>query len=119
IQHRRQTSVTHCIVRATGLAVCEFSHGSEPLTFPPWKFDIYGPLALLDLLSRTGKLCIMGAVDTEVFWEILSQLLPEERARPHNVFFTAENVRDYLGAAYEDLARLRVGAGTVLREVRQ
>jgi len=118
-QHLRETKGTFRRMRAKGREVLEVIHGSERLTFPPWKFDIYGPLALLDLLSRTGKLCIMGAVDTEVFWEILSQLLPEERARPHNVFFTAENVRDYLGAAYEDLARLPVGAGTVLRDVRQ
>jgi len=118
-RHLRETKGAFRRTRAKGREVLEVLHGDERLTFPPWKFDIHGPLALLDLLSRTGKLCIMGAVDTEVFWEILSQLLPEERARPRNVFFTAENVGDYFGAAYEELSHLPVGSGTVLKSVRQ
>jgi hypothetical protein len=101
-----------------GRTVLEVRHGDEWLTFPEWKFDVYGPLALLDLLSRNGKLCVLGAVDTEVFWEILSQLLPEERARPREVFYTEENVRKYFGSSYEPLAQLAVGERTVLKEVR-
>lgn len=99
--------------------VLEVRHGDEWLTFPAWKFDLYGPLALLDLLSRSGKLCIMGALDTEVFWEILSQLLPEESARPPEVFYTEENVRKYFGSTYETLAQLAVGERTVLKQPRQ
>jgi len=101
-----------------GRTVLEVRHGDEWLTFPGWKFDVYGPLALLDLLSRNGKLCVLGAVDTEVFWEILSQLLPEERARPREVFYTEENVRKYFGSIYEPLAQLAVGERTVLKEIR-
>ena len=101
-----------------GRTVLEVRHGGEWLTFPDWKFDVYGPLALLDLLSRSGKLCILGAVDTEVFWEILSQLLPEESARPREVFYAEENVRKYFGVIYETLARLAVGERTVLKAVR-
>ncbi|MEP6600955.1 MAG: hypothetical protein ABJB49_04000 [Nitrospirota bacterium] len=101
-----------------GRTVLEVLNGDEWLTFPDWKFDVYGPLALLDLLSRNGKLCVLGAVDTEVFWEILSQLLPEDRARPREVFYTEENVRKYFGSIYEPLAQLAVGERTVLKEVR-
>ena len=102
-----------------GREVLEVLHRGERLTFPAWKFDIYGPLALLDLLSRKGKLCILGAVDMEVFWEILSQLLPDEQARPRDVIFTAENVQKFFGSAYERLLNLAVGEQTVLRDIRQ
>ncbi len=115
----RETKGEFRRVRIKGQEVLEVLHGGDRLTFPPWKFDIYGPLALLDLLSRKGKLCILGAVDTEVFWELLSQLLPDEGARPQGVFFTESNVGKFFGPAYERLARLGVGENTVLQEVRQ
>jgi hypothetical protein len=114
----RETKGEFRRVPREGRTVLEVRHGDEWLTFPDWKFDIYGPLALLDLLSRNGKLCVLGAVDTEVFWEILSQLLPEDRARPREVFYTEENVRKYFGSIYEPLAQLAVGERTVLKELR-
>src|SRR3989441_8935702 len=91
--HLRQTKGEFRRVKSKGHEVLEVLHGGERLTFPPWKFDVYGPLALLDLLSRKGKLCILSAVDMEAFWELLSQLLPEDTARPHGVVFTESNVR--------------------------
>jgi len=115
----RETKGEFRRVKVKGRELLEVRHGGERLTFPPWKFDIYGPLALLDLLSRKGKLCILGAVDMEVFWEILSQLLPDEQARPRDVFFTAENVRELLGPIYEELLNLAVGERTVLKDIRQ
>lgn len=115
----RETKGEFRRVRANGRELLEVLHGGERLTFPPWKFDVYGPLALLDLLSRKGKLCVLGAVDMEVFWEILSQLLPDETARPQGVFFTTSNVGQYFGPVYERLSRLSVGEKTVLAEVRQ
>jgi len=114
----RETKGEFRRVPLRGRTVLEVCHGDEWLTFPDWKFDVYGPLALLDLLSRNGKLCVLGAVDTEVFWEILSQLLPEESARPREVFYSEENVRKYFGVTYETLAQLAVGERTVLKEVR-
>jgi hypothetical protein len=102
-----------------GKDVLEVLHGEERLTFPAWKFDIYGPLALLDRLSRKGKLCILGAVDMEVFWEILSQLLPDDRARPRDVFFSADNVHRFFGPMYDRLVRLPIGERTVLDQTRQ
>ena len=118
-QRLRETKGEFRRVMRGGREVLEVRHGDEWLTFPVWKFDIYGPLALLDLLSRHGKLCVMGAIDTEAFWEILSQLLPENSARPRDVFYTEENVRKYFGSVYDTLAQLRVGEKTVLPEPRQ
>jgi len=106
-------------VRINGREVLKVLSGGEWFTFPPWKFDVYGPLALLDLLSRRGRLCILGAVDMEVFWEILSQLLPDEAARPQGVFFTEDNVGRYFGPPYRHLLQLAVGERTVLPDVRQ
>jgi hypothetical protein len=117
--HLRQTKGEFRRVKTTGREVLEVLHGGERLTFPPWKFDVYGPLALLDLLARKGKLCILSAVDMEVFCEVLSQLLPEETARPAGVFFTEGNVSQFLGAVYEQLLRLGIGQKMTLPKVRQ
>ena len=120
IQRRlRETKGEFRLVREKGRDVLKVLNKGEWFTFPPWKFDVYGPLALLDLLSRKGKGCVLGTVDMEVFWEILSQLLPEETARPQGVFFTESNAGQYLGPAYERLLRLAVGEKTVLSDVRR
>jgi hypothetical protein len=101
-----------------GQEVLEVRHGQEWLTFPPWKFDVYGPLALLDLLSRSGKLCVIGAVDMEVFLEILSQLLPDDSARPRDVFFTEKNADKFFGTEFAKLSRLAVGEHVILDAIR-
>lgn len=120
IQSRlRETKGEFRLVREKGQDVLKVLNKGEWFTFPPWKFDVYGPLALLDLLSRKGKLCVLGAVDMEVFWEILSQLLPDDGTRPQGVFFTERNVGKFFGPAYERLSRLAVGEKMVLSEVRQ
>jgi len=117
--HLRQTKGEFRRVKTKGREVLEVVHGGERLTFPPWKFDVYGPLALLDVLSRKGKLCILSAVDMEAFWELLSQLLPEDTARPQGVFFTESNAREFLGKTYEQLLGLSVGQKMILAKVRQ
>ena len=115
----RQTKGEFRRAKIKGREVLEVVHGGEKLTFPPWKFDVYGPLALLDLLSCKGKLCILSAVDMETFWEVLSQLLPDDAARPAGVFFTESNVRQVFGAVYDQLLRLTIGQKMVLPKVRQ
>ena len=117
--HLRETKGAYRRTTVKGREALEVLHEGQRLTFPAWKFDIYGPLALLDLLSRKGKVCILGAVDMEVFWEILSQLLPGEQARPRDVIFTVENVRKYFGPDYDTLLRLAVGERTVLKNIRR
>ena len=74
-----------------------------------WKFEVRGPLALLDLMARRGFLCVLGAVDTQVFWEILAQLLDDVRYRPDNQPFTLENLSTMFGATFEQLSRLAIG----------
>ncbi|TAL12831.1 MAG: hypothetical protein EPO02_00330 [Nitrospirae bacterium] len=115
----RETKGEFRKVRVKGREMLQVIHGGEPLTFPAWKFDVQGPLALLDLLSRKGKLCILSAVDMEVFRELLSQLLPDDGARPQGVFFSESNAAQYFGPAYECLLRLAVGEKMVLPGVRR
>ena len=79
------------------------------LLFPSWKFEIRGPLALLDVMARRGRLCVLGAVDTQVFWEILSQLLDEPRYRPVDQPFTTDNLPTVFGETFERLSRLAIG----------
>ncbi len=93
----------------SGEPALEVQHGDRALLFPPWKFEIRGPLALLDLMARRGRLCVLGAVDTQVFWEILSQLLDDERYRPANQPFTADNLPTVFGDSFERLSRLAIG----------
>jgi hypothetical protein len=90
----------------SGEPALEVQHGDRTLLFPTWKFEIRGPLALLDLLARRGLLCVLGAVDTQVFWEILAQLLDDVRYRPNDQPFTPYNLRTVFGEIFERLSRL-------------
>jgi hypothetical protein len=92
-----------------GEPALEVRHGERTLLFPPWKFDIRGPLALLDLLSRRGQVCVLGAVDSQVFWELLAQLLEEARYRPPNQPFTSDNIATVFAQVFEGLSHLAVG----------
>ena len=93
----------------SGELALEVQHGGRALLFPPWKFEIRGPLALLDLLARRGFLCVLGAVDTQVFWEILAQLFDDSRYRPNDQPFTPENLPVVFGEIFERLSRLEIG----------
>ncbi|HJS66646.1 MAG TPA: hypothetical protein VJ760_04875 [Nitrospiraceae bacterium] len=95
--------------RYLGELALEVQHGGRALLFPPWKFEIRGPLALLDLLARRGFLCVLGAVDTQVFWEILAQLFDDSRYRPNDQPFTSENLPRVFGEIFERLSRLEIG----------
>jgi hypothetical protein len=87
----------------------EVRHAGRALLFPPWKFEIVGPLALLSLLARRGFLCVLGAVDAQVFWELLAQLLEEPRYRPLDQPFTPVNLPTIFGEVYHVLAGLPIG----------
>ncbi len=105
-----------CFQRAEyqGEPALEVLHGDRALLFPPWKFDIRGPLALLDLISQRGRLCVLGAVDGQVFWEVLAQLLEDARFRQSEQPFTAENLPLLFGEIFERLTNLPVGDGIML-----
>jgi hypothetical protein len=92
-----------------GEPALEVQHGERALIFPPWKFEIRGPLALLDLLAHRGILCVLGAVDTQVFWETLAQLLEDVRYRPSNQVFTSDNLPMIFGEIFERFSSLALG----------
>jgi len=103
------TKGTYRRTHFSGEPALEVQHGNRALLFPPWKFDIRGPLALLDLLAHRGCLSVFGAVDTQVFWEILAQLLDDARYRPTNQLFTSANLPTIFGEIFEQLSRLVPG----------
>ncbi|MDP3597201.1 MAG: hypothetical protein Q8S75_09425, partial [Nitrospirota bacterium] len=108
-QELHRTKGTFRQTHYAGEPALEVQHGDRALLFPPWKFEIRGPLALLDLLSRRGLLCVLGAVDTQVFWEVLAQLLDEARYRPDDQPFTAGNLPTIFGEIFERLSSLAQG----------
>jgi hypothetical protein len=87
----------------------EVQHRDQTLLFPPWKFEIRGPLALLELLARSGHVGVLGAVDSQVFWEVLAQLLEGERYRPKDEPFTLDNLPTIFGDVYTRLSALPIG----------
>lgn len=87
----------------------EVEHGDRVLLFPPWKFEIIGPLALLNLLARRGAACVLGAVDDQVFWELLAQLLDDSRYRPQEEPFNTATIPKVFGDVYKALAGLSLG----------
>jgi len=115
--HLRKTKGEFRTVRVEGEEALEVRHAGRALLFPPWKFEVRGPLALLDLLARRGQLAVLSAVDSEVFWEILSQLLEDARVRPQDMIFTPSMIADLFGTVHARLVALPVGGSLVLSEV--
>ena len=108
-QELHRTKGTFRQTHYLGEPALEVQHGDRALLFPPWKFEIRGPLVLLDLLARRGLLCVLGAVDTQVFWEVLAQLLDDVRYRPENQPFTSENLPAIFGEIFERFSGLTNG----------
>lgn len=115
-QHLRKTKGEFKKVRYQGEEALEVHHQGRMLLFPPWKFDIHGPLALLDLLSRQGKVCLLASVDSQVFWEMLSQLLADPALRPPDRIFDQSMVPDLFGPLHAQLATLPIGGSLVLSD---
>ncbi len=109
-RHLRETKGEFRKVRVDGEEALEVLHGGRSLLFPPWKFEIRGPLALLDLLSRRGSVCVLSAVDTDVFWELLSQLVADDRMRPGDTLFTTSTRPEIFGPLHRILADQSVGS---------
>ena len=115
-RHLRETKGEFGLVREEGEEVLEVRHAGRALLFPPWKFDIRGPAAFLDLLARLGRLCVLSAVDNEVFWELLAQLLADPRVRPPDEIFTPTVIARVFGEVAQLLNALPVGQGVVLSD---
>ena len=105
----QQTKGAFRRVRVEGEQALEVRHRNRTLLFPPWKFDIRGPLALLQLMAMRGSLCILGAVDSQVFWEIVVQLIENPRARPVDRLLTPSVLSESLGTVYQQLHDLPIG----------
>lgn len=104
-------------IRYQGEQALEVLHGDRALLFPPWKFDIVGPRALLNLLAARGLVCILGAVDNQVFWELLAQLLEDPRYRPRDQPFSTTNIPEIFGDVYLALDHLPIGDSIDLAEL--
>ncbi len=115
-QELERTKGTFRQTRYEGELALEVQHGDRTLLFPPWKFEVRGPLMLLDLLARRGKLCLLGAVDNQVFWELLAQVLEDPCYRPQNTPFSSDNLPSIFGSIFERLSRLEIGTGVDLAE---
>ena len=107
--HLRRSKGDFRKVREGREEALEVMQGGKALLFPPWKFEIRGPLALLELLAQRGRIAVLSAVDNEVFWEMLAQLIEDPRVRPRDVVFTADAVREYFGEIFTCLSSLGPG----------
>ncbi|NKB80459.1 MAG: hypothetical protein GKS05_00895 [Nitrospirales bacterium] len=95
----------------------EVEQAGQVFNFPAWKFEILGPLALLNLIAHRGQLCVLSAIDSEVFWELLAQLLDNEQYRPQNVLFEPETIAEVFGTLYSELIHLPIGASVQLAQL--
>ncbi len=115
--HLTGTKGAYRTVRVHGEEALEVMHRGKRLTFPRWKFTIQGPLALLNLAARRGALCVFAAVDDEVFWEILAQLVDDPGMRPPDVVFIPDVLPEIFGHVHQALSSLRVGERCSLSDV--
>lgn len=113
----RRTKGEFRTVRIEQERALEVRHQDRFLLFPPWKFDIRGPLALLQLMASRGSLSLLGAIDAQVFWEVLAQLVEDPRARPPDRLFTPQALADAFGELYRRLSRLAIGEALNLEEL--
>jgi hypothetical protein len=108
-EHLRSSRGHYRLSRYEGEPVLEVIHQGRTLTFPDWKFDIVGPLALLQFMARQSLVGILSAIDDEVFWEMLGQLLADDRFRPVNEIFTKARLPEIFGKVYEELSSMAAG----------
>jgi hypothetical protein len=116
-RHLKSTKGEYRIVREAGEAALEVLHAGRALLFPPWKFEVRGPLALLDLMRRRASALILSAMDQDVFWEVLSQVIADPRARPRDTIFTPVVLPDLFGDVYRKLAALPIGSPVSLADL--
>lgn len=103
--------------KVQGEEMLEVLNEGRVLTFPPWKFDILGPLALLDVMIQRGGLCLLTAIDREVFWETLAQLLDDERYRPRDTIFSPTSLKNVFGPIFSVLTQMPIGRRVPLADL--
>jgi hypothetical protein len=60
---------------------------------------------------------VLSAIDDEVFWELLSQILADDQYRPPNTIFTKENIPEIFGEVYKELTSLPLGGQVDLLKI--
>ena len=115
--HLTKTKGDYRTVRVHGEEALEVMHRGKCLTFPHWKFVVQGPLALLNLAARRGALCVLAAIDDEVFWEILAQLVEDPGMRPTDVVFTPDTLPEIFGHVHQTLSSLKIGERCSLSDI--
>ena len=116
-RHLQATKGEFQRTRFQGEEALEVRPRGRSLLFPPWKFEVRGPLALLDLCARRGKVCILGAVDSQVFWETLCQLLADPVLRPPDTILDPWIIADLFGPIYTRLSELPIGGSLVVSDL--
>jgi hypothetical protein len=116
-RHLRSVRGEYRVVREAGEKALEVLHGGRALLFPPWKFEIRGPLALLDVMRRRGDAVVLSAMDQDVFWEVLSQVVADPEARPRDTILTPALLPDLFTHLYARLAALPIGPPVPLADL--
>ena len=60
---------------------------------------------------------MLGAVDSQVFWEILSQLIDDPRVRPTNLVLSAQTIPELFGEIFHQLSALPLGGSCTLSDL--
>ena len=115
--HLARTKGDFHTVRVHGEDALTVMHRGTSLTFPPWKFSIQGPLALLNLAARRGALCVLTAIDDEMFWELLAQLVDNPAMRPADIVFTPDTIPGVFGPVHHTLTSLNIGDRCSLSDI--
>jgi len=116
-RHLRSARGEYRVVREAGEKALEVLHGGRALLFPPWKFEIRGPLPLLDLTRRRATAVVLSAMDQDVFWEVLSQVVADPLARPPDTILTPALLPGVFGDLHATLTALPIGSSVSLADL--
>ncbi len=104
--HLRATRGPSQRVREGDEEALAVQEGGRSLMFPPWKFEIRGPVALLNVVAQRGRIGILSCVDGDVFWEVLAQLVEVPALHSCSTVFTPAILSRHLGALSQRLLQL-------------
>jgi len=69
------------------------------------------------LMGQRGQVGVLSAIDDEVFWEMLSQILADDRYRPRDQIFTKDCIPEIFGDVYKALSSLPIGERVDLSKI--
>ena len=68
-------------------------------------------------MGQRGQVGVLSAIDDEVFWEILSQILANDQFRPRNKIFTKDSIPEVFGEVYKKLSSLAIDGRVDLSKI--